>query len=323
MRNASWVLAMLLMAGALARGQEQPQTLPGSRPLKVTTEVVNIYAVVRGKDGRLIPDLNKDDFEVEEDGQPQVVRYFTRETDTPLTLGVLVDTSPSQGRVLRVEQREAEEFLREVVRPKDLIFVLHFDVEVELLQDFTADLNRLDHAIEETQINGGGGGPTPTTFPQTSGGATHLYEAVWLAARDLLQNEIGRKVVILLTDGEDQGSKTKLSDALEAAQKSDIIIYSINISDRAFYGMRGMGYSGDSVLKKLSEETGGRVIDANNPKKTSEAFAEIAKELRTQYLLGYTPANKKLDGTFRRIQVKVRDRNVKVSARRGYYAPEE
>ena len=111
---------------------------------------MNVYAVVRQKNGRLIPDLNKDDFTLEEDQQPQVIRYFSREADTPLTMGILVDTSPSQGRVLEVEKSEAEAFLGEVMRPKDLTFVMHFDVEVELLQDFTSDLQRLDNAIDET-----------------------------------------------------------------------------------------------------------------------------------------------------------------------------
>src|SRR5208337_4463108 len=146
----------------------------------------------------------------------------------------------SQGRVLDVEKREAEAFLRDLLRPKDLAFVLHFDVEVELLQDFTADLHRLDHAIEEGEINGGGVRPTPGTFPSgDAAGATHLYDAVYLSARELLKNEVGRKVLIMLTDGEDQGSKVRLDAALEAAQKSDVIIYSIDISDQAFYSRHG------------------------------------------------------------------------------------
>jgi VWFA-related protein len=200
---------------------------------------------------------------------------------------------------------------------------LHFDVDVELLQDFTADLHLLDKAIDETEINGGGV-RTPGTFPSgDAGGATHLYDAVYLSSRELLKNEVGRKVLILLTDGEDQGSKVKLDTALEAAQKSDVIIYSIDISDRSFYFRHGMGYGGESVLRKLSEETGGRVIQANNAKDTSSAFQQIANELRTQYLLGYTPSNSKLDGTFRKIEVKVRSAgNAKVDARRGYYAPQ-
>ena len=184
-----------------------------------------MYAVVRQKSGRLLPDLNKDDFDLEEDKEPQVIKYFSRETDTPLTMGILVDTSPSQGRVLDVEKAQAKAFLQQILRPKDLVYILHFDVDVELLQDFTADLRLLDKAIDENVINGGGGGPTPGPFPtSSSGGATHLYDAVWLSSRDLLKNEVGRKVLILLTDGEDQGSKVKLDQALEAAQKSDVII---------------------------------------------------------------------------------------------------
>ena len=304
-----------------ARAQEGQEVPSAGQTLKITTEVVNVYAVVREKNGHLISNLNKEDFTLLEDQQQQTIKYFSREADTPLTMGMLVDTSPSQERVLGVEKSEAEAFLREVMRPKDLTFVLHFDVEVELLQDFTADLRLLDKAIDENEINGGGA-RTPGTFPTgDSGGATHLYDAVYLSARELLKNEVGRKVLILLTDGEDQGSKVKLDAALEAAQKSDVIIYAIDISDRGFYSQRGLGYGGDSVLRKLSDETGGRVIKANNAKDTSEAFEQIARELRTQYLLGYTPTNTKLDGTFRKIEVKVRASNVKVDARKGYYAP--
>lgn len=320
MRNIRCAVGLLLAMPAFAMAQQPPPAEGGT--LKATTEVVSIYAVVREKNGHLIPDLSKDDFVVEEDQQPQEIKYFSREADTPLTMGILVDTSPSQGRVLEEEKTQAEAFLREVLRPKDLAFVLNFDVDVTLLQDFTADLHRLDHAIDECEINGGGV-RTPGTFPTgDSSGATHLYDAVWLSARDLLKNEVGRKVLIMLTDGEDQGSKVRLEAALEAAQKSDLIIYSVDIHDRGFYARAGMGYSGDSVLRKFSDATGGSVIHTNSGKGTAEAFQKIASELRTQYLLGYTPSNTKLDGTYRKIDVKVRNRPVKVSARRGYYAPE-
>jgi VWFA-related protein len=239
-------------------------------------------------------------------------------------MGIMVDTSPSQGKVLGIEQEQAKAFLRQVLRPKDLAFVLHFDVEVELLQDFTADQRLLAHAIDETVINGGGHGVMPGPFPTSdSGGATHLYDAVYLASNDVLKNEVGRKVLILLTDGEDQGSKVKLETALEAAQKSDVINYSVDIVDRAFYGFHSMGFSGDSVLKKLSDDTGGRVIEVNHAKDASAAFQQIANELRTQYLLGYTPKNTRHDGAFRKIRVQVRNGDYKVQARRGYYAPTE
>jgi VWFA-related protein len=290
----------------------------------VSTEVVNVYAVVADKKKHMIADLKKEDFQVQEDGVPQQIRYFSRETDTPLTMGIMVDTSPSQGRVLGIEQEQADAFLHQVMRPKDLAFVLHFDVDVELLQDFTADQKLLAHAIDQTVINGGGHGPMPGPFPTSdAGGATHLYDAVYLASNELLKNEVGRKVLILLTDGEDQGSRVKLETALEAAQKSDVINYSVDIVDRPFYGIRSIGFSGDSVLRKLSDDTGGRVLQVNKAKDTAAAFEEIANELRTQYLIGYTPTNTKHDGAFRKIRVSVDNSDYKVQARRGYYAPTE
>jgi VWFA-related protein len=321
MRKIICSICILLSPVSLAGAQDAREPASPTTTLKITSSVVNVYAVVRGKNGKLIPDLTKDDFQLEEDQQPQVIKYFSKATDTPLTMGILVDTSPSQGQVLAVEQREAEAFLEQVMRPKDLTYILHFDVDVELLQDFTADLHLLDKAIEETEINGGGI-RTRGTFPSgDSGGATHLYDAVYLSANELLRDQVGRKVLILLTDGEDQGSRVKLDRALEAAQKSDVIIYSIDISDAAFYHHQGMGYNGEPILQKLSGETGGRVIQVKNEDETSIAFQHIANELRTQYLLGYTSTNTKLDGTFRKITVKIPTREAKVTARRGYYAP--
>ena len=301
--------------------QEQP---PGAdTTLKITTSVVNVYAVVRDKQGRLIPDLNRQDFELAEDNVSQQIRYFSRETDTPLTLGLLIDTSVSQGRVLPIEQQEAKAFLREVMRPKDLAFVIHFDLEVELLRDLTANQRLLASAIDETVINAGGRGPLPGTAPGPGIGGTHLFDAVYLAANELMKNEIGRKVLILLSDGEDQGSRMKLNEALEAAQKADIILYSVDVVDREFYSRRGggFGFSGDSVLKKLAEESGGRVIRVDNPRETALAFEQLARELRTQYSLGYTPSHAARDGSFRKIRVQVHNGDYKVQARRGYYAP--
>ncbi|MBZ5514644.1 MAG: VWA domain-containing protein [Acidobacteriia bacterium] len=313
-------LASCLAWGLPAAWSSQENPPASDQTLRVTTSVVNVYAVVRDKK-RPVPDLTRDDFELTEDGAPQDIRYFSRETDTPLTMGILVDTSPSQQRVLGVEQEEAKTFINQVVRPKDLTFILHFDLEVELLQDFTSDHRLLARAIDSTQINGGGQGVMPGPFPGTSVGGTHLHDAVYLASRDLLKGEVGRKVLIMLTDGEDQGSRIKLDDALEAAQKSDVIIYTIAITDRSFYWGHMMGFQGDSILKKYSEETGGRVIEVSRAKDTAQAFQDIADELRTQYLLGYTPKNTRHDGSFRKIRVKVRGHDYKVQARRGYYAP--
>ncbi|HEY6290273.1 MAG TPA: VWA domain-containing protein [Terriglobia bacterium] len=302
--------------------QTDQQTVPSSgQTLKVSVNVVNVYAVVRDHK-RLVPDLSQGDFEVTEDNAPQEIKYFSKQTDTPLTLVLAVDTSPSQQRVLPAEQEASKQFVNQVLRPKDAFAVLHFDVEVELLQDFTSSAQYLTRAIDVTEINGGGGGPLPGTFP-TTGGGTHLYDAVYLASHDMLRNEAGRKVIILVTDGEDEGSRETLNNSLETAQKADVIIYSILLADRGFYARAGVGYSGESALNKLSGETGGRVIRADNPRNTSEAFQEIAAELRTQYLLGYTPTNKNADGTFRHIKVRTKDGHYEVQTRRGYYAPSQ
>jgi VWFA-related protein len=319
---AAFVLLAFVAAPA-ANGQQNPPPAQSTTTLKISTEVVNVLAIVKDKHGTLIPNLTKNDFSLEEDGKPQDIRYFSRETDTPLTMGILIDTSGSEERMLPLEQEQADAFINQVLRPKDLAFVLHFDLYVELLQDFTSDRARLVRAIDSTRINAGGSGALPGTFPGVSVGGTHLYDAVYLAAHDMLRNEIGRKVIILLTDGEDQGSKETLDAALQSAQKSDVIIYSIATIDRSFYRGAGMGFGGEGVLEKLSNQTGGRMIRASRQKDLAEAFQEIAEELRTQYLLGYTPTNTQRDGSFRKIRVQVRDNHYKVQARRGYYAPSD
>ncbi len=317
---AAAALVLIFIAVPVAEAQQVPQATGPT--LKVTTEVVNVYAVVRDKHGRLIPDLTKNEFEIKEDNIPQQITYFSRETDTPLTLAIMIDTSPSQERVLDTEQREAKAFLHQILRPNDLVCVMHFDLEVELLQDFTIEEARLDSAIDDTVINGGGHGVLPSPLPTQNIGGTHLYDAVYLAATQLMNEQVGRKVLILLTDGEDQGSKETLDQALEAAQKSDCIIYGIDIVDRAFYGFGGLGFKGDSVLRKLCEQTGGNVIKVNKIKNTADAFQRIADELRTQYLLGYTPSNPRKDSGFRKISVRVTSGDYKVQTRAGYYPHE-
>ena len=310
-----------LAIATAAKGQEKTPPGESATTLKVSTDVVNVLAIVKDKRGRLIPDLNREDFKLTEDGTPQEIRYFSRETDTPLTLGILIDTSGSEQRLLPVEQEEAKAFIRQVIRPKDLAFVIHFDIFVELLQDLTTDAARLERAIDAAEINTGGGGLTPGPLPGASVGGTHLYDAVYLGAHDMLKNEIGRKVLVVLSDGMDQGSKVSIGEALEAAQKADVIIYSLAVIDNRYAGGYGTE-DGFANLKKLSEQTGGTVIHAGR-KDLGEAFQEIANELRTQYLLGYSSANTKRDGSFRKIRVDVRDNRVKVQARRGYYAPGE
>jgi VWFA-related protein len=274
----------------------QEQQAPPDQDLQVfksQVNVVNIFFNVKDKHGMLIPNLTKDDFQVLEDGKPQTVKYFSAEANQPLTLGIMIDTSASQTRVLDIEQTSCAEFLRDVLRPKDLAFVINFDVDVDLDQDFTNNIRDLTRALNKMQINAGmgggppglGGGPVPTT-PR----GTLLYDAIYLGADEKLKNEVGRKAMIIFTDGEDQGSRLRVQDAIEAAQKADTICYVILIADRGFYG--GFGYSGDADMQKLAQATGGRVIEVGNKQdKLKQAFDQIQNELRSQYNIGYTPTN--------------------------------
>jgi VWFA-related protein len=302
-------------------GQQKDQTV---ETFKVNVNVVNLFFNVKDNRGALIPDLKKEDFQVFEDGKPQTIKYFTAETNQPLTLGILIDTSASQERVLPMEKTVGAEFLREVLRDKDLAFVISFDVNVDLLKDFTNQPRELARAMDTARINtGGGGGGIPGLgggpIPISSPRGTLLYDAIYLASDEKLGREVGRKAMIILTDGEDQGSRMKIKDAIEAAQKADSICYVLLIADRGFY--TGIGYSGDRQMKDLAQETGGRVIDVGrNEKKLKEAFDQIAQELRTQYSVGYTPTNNKKDGTFRKVEIKTRN-NLKIQTRTGYYAP--
>jgi len=281
----------------------------GGAQLEISTQMVTVYAVVRDKYGHLIADLNKDDFTLLEDQQPQVITYFSREVDTPLAMGIIVDTSSSQGRALDVVKPQAKAFLRQVMRPQDQTFIVHFDEQVELLQDATSDLSKLETAIEKLESHGGG--RAFGTF----------YDAVYLLSTELLNKLRGRKVLILLTLGEDQGSKKTLVAALEAGQKAGAIIYSIDTSDPALHRQAGFSHVDESASRRLSDETGGRVFKANNDRGISEALQQIAGELRTQYLLGYTPTNTIHDRIFLEIEMKVRTGNVEVGARNRYYVP--
>src|SRR5499425_2186895 len=300
--------------------QNQDQSL---ETLKVQVNVVQLFFNVKDKKGALIPTQTKADFDLFEDGKPQTIKYFTAESNLPLTLGILIDTSGSQMRVLEMEKEVGGAFLNNILREKDEAFVIDFDVNVDLIQDFTNDIRRLKAALNKAKINtGGGGGPLPGLgggpIPTSNPRGTLLYDAVYLAAHDELAHEVGRKAMILLTDGEDQGSQLKIRDAIEAAQKSDSICYVLLIADRGFYG--GIGYSGDSEMKKLAGETGGRVIEVGNkPEKLRKAFDEISNELRSQYNIGYTPSNNVRDGSFRKVEIKAKS-EYKVQARSGYYA---
>jgi VWFA-related protein len=330
----SVVSLLVLLLGLAPASAQQPAQSPdqnqaqdqSTETLKVSVNVVQLFFNVKDKKGALIPSLTKDQFQILEDGKPQTIKYFAAESNLPLTLGILIDSSGSQLRVLDMEKQVGGEFLSQILRDKDMAFVISFDVSVDLLQDFTSSVHLLKAALNTAKINTAGGGGTG--IPGLGGGTiptigtpkgTVLYDAVYLASHDELAQQVGRKAMILLTDGEDQGSQLKIKDAIEAAQKSDSIVYVLLCADRGFYGFGG--YSGDSEMKKLTQETGGRVIEVGNKfDKLKEGFDQIANELRSQYNIGYTPTNATLDGTFRKVEIHANNKDYKIQARTGYYA---
>ena len=333
-------LPLLSPAGwaQLAPSPDEPpvSTAPAAPPddqsvatFKIQVNLVDLFFTAKDKNGNLVPHLTEGDCSVTEDKVPQKLKNFVAETNQPLTLGILLDTSGSQYQVLPLEQQAGSQFLDRVLKKKDQAFLLSFDVNVDILQDFTNSPHLLTHAMDKAQINtaggngaagipGAGGGTVPT-YGTPKG--TLLYDAVYLAANQKLNQETGRKAMIILTDGDDQGSTTKINDAIAAAQRSNAIIYVILIADTGFYGNFGLGYSGYSAAKKMADETGGRVINVgNNGQKLQDAFQQIEDELRTQYVASYTPTNAKLDGTFRHVAVSC-GAGIKVQVRKGYFAP--
>ena len=315
MRLISTVCLFLMLAPA---PWAQPQKEEEPLSIKVDVDVVQILCSVRDKRGALIGNLTKDDFTLFEDGKKQEIKYFAKETDLPLTIGLLVDVSGSQARLIQEERQAAYQFFSQVLRKKDMAFLISFGPEAELLQDFTNSPRLLQTALDGLRVSSAVGGLHPGPVPtasQTRG--TVLFDAVYLAASDRLQKEVGRKAIVLITDGMDFGSRVKKSTAIEAAQKADSIIYSIYYVDQSVYGF-GMGAS-DSDLKQMSEETGGRIFHAGRKNTLSEIFRQLQEEMRSQYAIGFTSSNEKKDGGFRKLEIRTKDKNLKVQARRGYY----
>lgn len=341
---------------------------------KYTSEVkvVNLLATVRDKHGKIINTLNKDDFQLQEDGHEQAIKYFTRDTDLPLKLGLLVDTSRSVAQVLPEERTASQNFLDQVLREdKDAAFLIHFDREVELLQDFTSSRDKLQSSISQIQptsndsnnsngggsggSNGGGGGPYGGRRGGGGGGpyggrgghhggGTQLYDAIYLASDELMQKQTGRKALILLTDGEDNGSKTSLDSAIESAQRANTLVYGIYFKTdegNGFggfsrggggFGRGGMGrggpggypqpqhVDGKKVLERIAKETGARMFEVSKKETVEQIYAQIQEELRNQYNIGYTPNHSDAaNGAFHKISLVPKQKDYVVQTRDGYY----
>ena len=313
-------------------------------------KTVSVLAAVRDKHGKTISNLTKDDFVLTEDGRPQTIDYFACESDLPLRLGLLVDTSLSQRRVLEEERSASYSFLDHLLRvDKDLAFVIHFDREVELLQEFTPLRPKLQAALQSLQTpdfdadhrsNGGGGGYGGGGRGRHTGAGTLLYDAIYLASDELMSKQQGRKAVIILSDGVDHGSKESLTTAIEMAQRADTVVYSILFKDDQGSSpmtgrMGGLGGGrrggpggrypqqnrpdGKKVLQQISKETGGRLFEVSKKETVDKIYAQIEEELRNEYSIGYPP-DKNAGAGYHKIQLTTKQKDLVVQARDGYYS---
>ena len=272
--------------------------------IKVRVELVNVLTTVTDKKNRLVTDLTKDDFRIFEDGKPQDIRFFSRETDLPLRIGILIDASNSIRDRLRFEQDAAIDFLNIAVRPdKDLAFVVAFDVEPQMVQDYTDDIEKLSDAIRGLQ----------------AGGVTSLYDAIFFSCREKLlffppPEPYLRRVMIIISDGQDNQSVHTREEALAMAQRAEVTIFTISTNRSGSEGR------GDKVLQRLADVTGGHAFFPFEAGDLAADFREIARELRNQYSLAYVSTNAAHDGTFRSITIQPVDKNLRVRAKNGYFA---
>ncbi len=294
-------IGLLAIAGALCA---QDATFSAD------VKVVNLLATVRDRDGKVVKDLTKDDFVVKEDGRPQAIRYFTRESDLPLTVGLLVDTSCSMQTVFEPERVATGKFLDQVLREdRDLAFVMHFDSKVGVLQGFTSSKEKLAAALAKLKL------------PRIC--ATRLYDAIRQASSDLMKQQNGRKAFILLSDGMDVRSKTSIGTAIEYAQRADTLIYSVLFAHRPLINIR-LGLNrrkmrGPKVMERLARETGGGYFAVSEENPIDKIYARIEEELRNQYSIGYTPNRTDGDKKFRKITLTPKRADLVVRTREGYY----
>jgi VWFA-related protein len=331
------LLGSFLLARQLLRAQQDST-------FSADVNVVNVFATVRDKKGQIVRNLTKDDFTLAEDSRPQAIRYFSQESGLPLTLGLLVDTSMSQRRVLGKERDASYRFLDQVLREdKDKAFLIHFDREVELLQDLTSSRKKLEESLgrmeapeQDRQSGGGyGGGGARRHGGGHHGGGTSLYDSVLLASDELMKKQSGRKAVIALTDGVDNGSKVTLTSAIESAQRADTLVYSILFADPDAYGAMGRGgfgggrrgngrggsrTDGKPILQRLSRETGGGFFEVSKKLPIEKIYDQIEEELRNQYSIGYTSDHPDTAGGYHKIQLTAKKSDLLVQTRDGYYA---
>jgi VWFA-related protein len=341
----------------------------------VDVKEVTLAVTVRDKHGKIVQKLAKDDFVLQQDGKPQTISNLRHDINLPITLGLLVDTSRSMSNELSAEKSASHKFLDEMLtQPKDQAFVIHFDKEVELLQDLTSSRDKLFNAIglletahsdQQTDSTRGDGDDHGQSRGRRRGG-TQLYDSIYLASNEILKKQEGRKAIVILSDGRDRGSKETLADAVESAQRADTMIYAIYFKgeeqQRRGFGDRdggggmgrprigfpggGGGYpggpggspgggrrggrepeeariDGKKILTELAGKTGGQMFEVTKKETVEQIYTEIAEELRSQFVLAYTPDKSSADSGYHRIALTAKDKDLKVQTREGYYIPEQ
>jgi VWFA-related protein len=299
-----------LLLAVLARAAAQEVTFSTS------VNLVTLLATVRNREGGIVKDLNQDDFVLEEDGRLQTIRFFSRDSNLPLTLGLLVDTSRSQLKLLDAERQASYVFLDRVLRNDDQAFIVSFDIAVQVLQGFTNSRELLSGALDRLRI--------PARV------STLLYEAIREISDDAMRQQGGRKAFILLSDGVDVGSEATLGTAIEYAQRADTLIYSIwfhgkwkawsvlggpaLVASQSMYRAKGK-----STMQRLSLETGGRFFEVTKDESIENIYRQIEEELRNQYSFGYTSDHQGSDEQYRKIKLTVKRPGMIVRTRAGYY----
>jgi Ca-activated chloride channel homolog len=306
----------LFMQPAAQSGQDVSQNAPqagsqqttpriSDQTYRISVDLINIFCSVWDKNtNAFVTNLTREAFTVYEDNQKQDIKNFIRETNLPLTLALLVDTSESVAPKLKFEQEAATAFFQSMLHEKDRALLVEFNSGVELVQDFTSDPNKLARQIKTLKAAGG----------------TALYDAIYTICDEKLIRESGRKAIVILSDGEDQSSKANFDQAYEMALKAEATIYGISISQGGFFGVGG-SKEGDRVLKQLAEETGGRTFFPFKVEELDDSFRQINQELRSQYNIGYLSNNTKRDGSYRKIEIRLQEKGLKLNYRKGYFAP--
>ena len=294
----------MLLAGVSSNAQ-LPQRV-SDQTYSITVDLVNVLCSVFDKKTRsFVTAFSQNDFSIFEDGRRQEITNFTRETNLPLTLVMLVDTSSSVAPKLQFEQDAAISFFHNVLKENDRAMLVEFNSSINMLQDFTDDPNKLANQVRKLR----------------AGGNSSLFDAIDVVCDQKMIRETGRKAMIILSDGDDSGSAVDFRRAVEMALRAECTIFSVSISKGGFFGTADDTKKGDKTLQNLAKETGGKVFFPFKVEELEDAFREINQELRSQYSIGYYSTNTKRDGSFRKLEIKVRERNMELNHRKGYYAP--